>query len=48
MIALLYALATKIVGIFLDLDDPIIERLINDDGYFHNQVMETFRVFYPY
>jgi len=35
---------SKIVGIFLDLDDPVIEKLISDDLYFHNQVLETVRV----
>jgi RNA recognition motif-containing protein len=32
---------SKIVGIFLDLDDKIIEKLINDDKYFEQQVEET-------
>ena len=32
---------SKIVGIFLDLDDNIIEKLINDDKYFQEQVDET-------
>ena len=32
---------SKIVGIFLDLDDNIIEKLINDDKYFQEQVEET-------
>jgi len=35
---------SKIVGIFLDLDDQIIERLINDDQYFFAQVNETVRL----
>jgi len=35
---------SKIVGIFLDLDDPIIERLITDDNYFNTQVIETIRL----
>ena len=35
---------SKIVGIFLDLDDHIIERLINDELYFTQQVSETVRV----
>jgi len=35
---------SKIVGIFLDLDDQIIERLIQDDGYFFAQVNETVRL----
>jgi hypothetical protein len=35
---------SKIVGIFLDLDDQVIERLINDDVYFGQQVYETVRV----
>ncbi len=37
---------SKIVGIFLDLDDHVIERLINDDVYFSQQVVETVRVCY--
>jgi hypothetical protein len=35
---------SKIVGIFLDLDEPVIERLINDDTYFDLQVRETMRL----
>lgn len=35
---------SKIVGIFLDLDDNVIERLLSDDLYFDNQVMETIKV----
>jgi len=35
---------SKVVGIFLDLDDAVIERLINDDNYFVQQVYETVRV----
>jgi hypothetical protein len=35
---------SKIVGIFLDLDDHVIERLIHDDFYFEQQVSETVRV----
>jgi RNA recognition motif-containing protein len=35
---------SKIVGIFLDLDDQVIDRLINDDAYFGQQVLETVRV----
>ena len=31
----------KIVGIFLDLSDAVLERLINDDAYFKQQVQET-------
>ena len=34
----------KIVGIFLDLSDGVIERLINDDKYFDEQVEETIRL----
>ena len=34
----------KIVGIFLDLSDGIIERLLNDDKYFNEQVEETIRL----
>ena len=32
---------SKIVGIFLDLDDNIIEKLLRDDKYFQEQVDET-------
>ena len=32
---------SKIVGIFLDLDDNIIEKLLRDDKYFQEQVEET-------
>lgn len=35
---------SKIVGIFLDLDDAVIDRLINDEFYFGQQVFETVRV----
>lgn len=35
---------SKIVGIFLDLEDPVIERLISDDHYFDLQVRETMRL----
>jgi len=35
---------SKIVGIFLDLDDAVIERLINDEQYFGQQVYETVRL----
>jgi hypothetical protein len=35
---------SKIVGIFLDLEDGVIERLIHDDFYFTQQVTETVRV----
>ena len=34
----------KIVGIFLDLSDGVVERLINDDKYFEEQVEETIRL----
>ena len=34
----------KIVGIFLDLSDGVIERLMNDDKYFEEQVEETIRL----
>lgn len=37
-------LFSKIVGIFLDLEEPVIERLINDDTYFDVQVRETMRL----
>ena len=32
---------SKIVGIFLDLEDNIIDKLIKDDSYFQQQVEET-------
>jgi polyadenylate-binding protein len=32
---------SKIVGIFLDLEDKIIEKLLSDDKYFEQQVEET-------
>jgi len=35
---------SKIVGIFLDLEEPVIERLIKDDSYFDIQVRETVRL----
>ena len=35
---------SKIVGIFLDLDDNVIEKLLNDDKYFHQQVQETIKL----
>ncbi len=41
-------LFSKIVGIFLDLDNPVIDRLIDDDQYFHNQVIETIRVLFNF
>ncbi len=34
----------KIVGIFLDLNDGVIERLLTDDQYFDEQVEETIRL----
>ena len=34
----------KIVGIFLDLSDGVVERLLNDDKYFEEQVEETIRL----
>jgi len=37
-------LFSNIVGIFLDLDEPVIERLITDDKYFDLQVRETIRL----
>ena len=37
-------LFSKIVGIFLDLEDTVIERLIEDNNYFNVQVIETIRV----
>lgn len=35
---------SRIVGIFLDLEEPVIERLIKDDAYFDFQVKETLRL----
>jgi hypothetical protein len=35
---------SKIVGIFLDLEEQVIERLIKDDTYFDIQVRETVRL----
>lgn len=35
---------SKIVGIFLDLEPHVIERLIHDDNYFGQQVFETIRL----
>lgn len=35
---------SKIVGIFLDLEDSVIEKLIGDDIYFETQVRETLRL----
>lgn len=35
---------SKIVGIFLDLEDVVIEKLIHDDHYFDLQVRETIRL----
>jgi len=35
---------SKIVGIFLDLDDAVIEKLLKDDKYFHQQVQETIKL----
>ena len=32
---------SKIVGIFLDLDDNVIDKLLKDDNYFNQQVKET-------
>ena len=34
----------RIVGIFLDLSDDFVERLLNDDKYFEEQVKETIRL----
>ena len=34
----------KIVGIFLDLSDGVIERLLNDDKYLEEQVIETVKL----
>lgn len=35
---------SKIVGIFLDLEEPVIDKLIHDDNYFDIQVRETMRL----
>ena len=40
----LFRFFAKVVGIFLDLDDEVILRLINDDHYFNTQVAETIKV----
>ncbi len=37
---------TKIVGIFLDLDEQFIVKLIAEDKYFADQVIETVRVIF--
>lgn len=37
-------LFSRIVGIFLDLEDHLIEKLLNDDSYFDAQVRETVRL----
>ena len=34
----------KIVGIFLDLSDEVVERLLTDEKYFEDQVEETIRL----
>ena len=39
-----YSYFSKVVGIFLDLEDEIIMKLINDDHYFNTQVAETIKV----
>ena len=35
---------SKIVGIFLDLEDNIINKLIKNDKYFNQQVIETIKL----
>jgi len=35
---------SKIVGIFLDLDDVVIDKLLKEDKYFHQQVQETIKL----
>lgn len=35
---------SKIVGIFLELEDNIIEKLINDEAFLVSQVNETYKV----
>ena len=37
-------LFSRIVGIFLDLEEEVIQRLIQDDKYFDLQVRETIRL----
>jgi len=34
-------LHSKIVGIFLDLDDAVVTRLVQDEGFFTSQVLDT-------
>ncbi len=34
----------KIVGIFLDLEDQVLEKLLRDDDYFKQQVQETIKL----
>jgi len=36
-------LHSKIVGIFLDLDEGVVTRLVQDDGFFTSQVFDTVR-----
>ncbi len=35
---------SKIVGIFLDLEDNVIDKLLKDDKYFNQQVLETIKL----
>ena len=35
---------SKIVGIFLDLDDNVLDKLIKDDKYFIEQIQETIKL----
>ena len=35
---------SKIVGIFLDLEDSVIDKLLRDDKYFNQQVQETIKL----
>merc|ERR1719469_1647908 len=35
---------SKIVGIFLELEDTIIEKLINDEAFLTSQVNETYKL----
>merc|ERR1712032_1701220 len=35
---------SKIVGIFLELEDSIIEKLINDEAFLTSQVNETYKL----
>ena len=38
------SLFPKIIGVFLDLEDSLIEKLLRDDKYFMQQVSETVKL----